>query len=527
MSKLIQWCNLFFVCLIMASCGTTNTQQLRINIGAEPHSLDPRRARDLQSQTMAKMFFDGLMRLNPEEKAELALAETIEVSDDGKTYIFHLREARWSNGDPVSADDFAYAWKKVLDPSFPTDTASQFYLIQNAKKAKEGKVSLDDVGIKVLGPRTLEVELENPAPYFLELLAMPIFYPVNQRIDQISPHWAESSSSYVCNGPFMPTEWRHSDKIEAVKNPRYWDAASVKLQQMEVVMVAEQTELLMFQKKELDWAGSPLSVLPIDALPVLKKEKGFYTKPFLATYFFRTNLYQPPFNHPAMRKAFALAINRQQIVEHVLQGNQLPATGLVPPSMGIQEAPYFADGDVEAAKALFAQALSELSMRPEGLKNLSLLYVASDRNHTIAQAAQQQWRDAFGITVQLEPVERKVYFDRTSKMQYQLVIGSWTADYNDPINFLEVFKYKANGTNNTGWEDPIYTSLLDRSHETVDLKDRLALLQESEKILMDAMPIIPVFHYTMLYMKNDKVRDVVVSNLGGVDFKWAYLLEEK
>jgi len=522
MSKFKKFFQLVFLALALTACGSKAPQQVRVNIGAEPHSLDPRKIRDLQSQTISKMFFDGLTRVNQQEKIELAVADAVEVSEDGKIYTFHLRDTKWSNGDPVTAQDFAYSWKRALDPNFPSDEAFQMYAIKNAKLAKEGKLSLEEVGISVINEKTLQIELEDPTPYFLELLAFHIFYPINQKVDIQTPNWSENANTYVCNGPFMPKEWKHSDKIDVVKNPTYWDASVVCIEQLELVMVNETVELMMFEKKELDWAGSPLSVLPLDALPELKQTKGMHTKPFLATYFLRTNLYRPPFNHPLMRKAFAMAIDRAQIVKHVLHGNQMVATSLVPPCLGLQEEPYFADGDVETARMYFDKALAELEMKKSDLPKISVLYVASDRSHIIMQAIQQFWNDAFGVEIELQPIERKVYFDKVSKMDFHLAVSSWTADFNDPINFLEVFRSKNNGSNNTGWENPTYREFLDRSTHTADLKDRHALLQASEQILMDAMPIIPVFHYNMLFMKDDRLEGVVISNLGGIDFKWAY-----
>jgi oligopeptide transport system substrate-binding protein len=505
--------------LLLCACGSNISQNLRVNIGSEPQTLDPRKARSLQDQTMAKVFFEGLSRISPQEKAELALAEKVEISEDGKVYIFTLRNTKWSNGDPVTADDFVYAWRGVLHPDFISDQAFQMYVLKNAKAAKSGEVEVEKIGVRALDTKRLQVELENPTPYLLDLLAMPVFFPIPAKIDRANPHWAEESKTYICNGPFTLNEWKHSNAILVKKNPRYWDAAHVKLGAIEMVMVSEETEFKMYEKKELDWAGSPLSILPLDALPQLKEKKALYQKPFLATYFYRINTEKAPFDDPALRRAFALAINRKEIVEHVTQGGQIPATGLVPPQMGLQHTTYFSDGDVEGARLLLADA--DLAALPP----ITLLYLAGERNHLIAQAVQDQWLKAFGIHVYLEPVERKVYYDRIAKKDFQLAAGCWTADYNDPINFLEVFKYKTNGTNNTLWEDSRYITLLDKAVQTADPQERYRLFQASEEILIEAMPIIPLYYYTQLFVKGDRLHDVVVSALGSIDFKWAYIEE--
>jgi oligopeptide transport system substrate-binding protein len=527
----------FFLSLSMVfgACQPTSTPKekpknesssvLRINIEDEPQSLDPRKARSLSSGTILRMLFEGLTRVNKEEQPELALAQSVTISEDMKTYTFTLRKSMWNNGQPVTADDFAYAWKKVLDPHFPSDYAYQLYVIKNAKAAKDGTCSLDEIGVRVLDLLTLQVELENPVSYFLELMAFPVFFPVNRLVDQSNPNWAQNALSYVCNGPFTMDKWNHNYLLQVKKNDLYWDAAAVKMSKIQMVMVPEDTGLKMFEKNELDWAGSPLSVLPIDTIHQLKKEGALKSKSLLGTSFFRTNTKRAPFHHPAIRKAFAIAIDRQAIVEHVLQGKQIPATGIVPISMRLQEDPFFEDGDSAKARELFEQAMQEEGWTRETFPSVTLTYPSTERGRIISQAIQQQWHEAFGINVKLEAIESKVYFARVSKQDFQLAFGSWAADFNDPISFLEVFKYKTASTNNTLWEDPEYSQLLDQSNLITNPQERREILRKCQKLIMDAMPIIPIFHYTMLYVQNDNVKDVVLSGLGTMDFKWARIEE--
>lgn len=519
--------SLTFLLLLLTACQSKTGQTLKVNLGAEPQTLDPRRVKDLQSQTVVQMCFEGLTRMDPHDEPKLAVAEKLEISEDGKVYTFYLKDTKWSNGDSVTADDFAYAWKKSLHPNFPCDRAFQLYPIKNAELAKCNKVSLDDIGVKVLDVRTLQVELENPTHYFLELLALPIYFPVHQKTDESDPHWAENASTYVCNGPFIPHEWKHSDSFEVIKNKTYWDASCVKLEAIELMMVSEDTEFKMYEKKQLDWAGSPLSVLPLDALPHLKQRKEFHSKPFLATYFFNTNITKAPFTHPLMRKAFGLAIKRQEIIDHVLQGKQMAATGLVPVAMGLQDTPYFKDGDIDLAKRCFNQALKEEGLTAQDLPSIVLLYITSERNNLIAQTVQAQWKEHLGLDVKIEPMERKSFYDRLSKRDFQMSIGSWTADFNDPLNFLEIFKSKARGSNYTSWENPRYAELLDKALSTSNIDERKHVLKESESILIEEMPIIPLFHYTMLYLASDRVKDVAVSTTGSVDFKWASIVKRE
>ncbi len=498
------------------------SQTLRMNIQGEPQTLDPRKTRSLNGQTLVRMLFEGLTRVNQEEKAELALASSVAISSDLKIYTFHLKDSIWSNGEPVLASDFIYAWKKMLSPNFPSDTSFYLYVIKNGKAAKEGKVSMDQIGVKILDDKTLEVELENPTPYFLDLVASPAFFPIHQKVDEQNPSWSQNASTYVGNGPFQLIEWKHQDHLTLVKNNKYWDASTVKIASLELQMLQEETELKCFEKQKIDWAGSPLSTLPVDALDSLRKENKLNTKELLGTYFIRVNTEAPPFDHPSMRKAFALAIDRSAIVDHVTRGNQIPATGLVPISLKLQKHPYFQDGDLTEAQRLFEEALKAQQLTKENLPEVSLLYQTAERNHLIAQAVQQQWFEAFGIRVKLQSVEGKVYFDRVSKQDFQLSSGSWIADFADPINFLEVFKFRKGGSNNTLWENPHYIELLDQSLKVVDLQQRFELLAQSEEILIDEMPMIPIFYYTMLYVNQPNLKDVVLSSMGQIDFKWAY-----
>jgi oligopeptide transport system substrate-binding protein len=491
---------------------------VKINLGAEPHTLDPRQARDPNAQVLMRMFFEGLTRIGPHDVPELAMASSVEISEDLRRYIFTLRDAVWSNGEPVKAQDFAYAWKRVLSPDFPCDNAFQLYVIKNAREVLEGTLNEEELGILTPDEKTLVLELEYPTPYLLELLATPYFFPVHQRTDQNQPHWAEKQQTYVSNGPFLFKEWRHNDLIVAEKNPRYWDQEAVQIDGLTFTMVDGETEMKLFEKGELDWTGSPLSVIPVDAIAHLGDK--LHVKPRDETAFLRSNIEIAPLHHPKIRKALALAINRKAIIEHVLQGGQIPAQRLVPTSMLLQEEPYFSDGAVEEAKLLFNSALEELG---GDFPHTQLMYINSERAHLIAQAIQQQWFDAFGVRIGLEAIERKVYFDRISRCDYNLALCSWGADFHDPINFLEVFKYPTQSTNNTHWEDARYTKGLDESFRLFDPKKRNELLAYCEKILMDAMPIIPIFHYTMLYMKNDQLDGVVLSSMGNLDFKWARL----
>ncbi|CAM0116720.1 peptide ABC transporter substrate-binding protein [Rhabdochlamydiaceae symbiont of Dictyostelium giganteum] len=523
MRILTKLCNMILIAIAFSSCSSPNNECIRINIGGDPATLDPRMARDLQSMTLVKFFFDGLTRINKEGKPELSLAEKVDISLDGLTYTFHLRDALWNTGEKVTAHHFAYAWSTVLGSHFPSDQAFQLYPIKNAKECKEGKVSFEEVGVKVIDDQTLEVRLIHPTPYFLELTALPVYFPLLKTVDEKHPHWSVDTQFFMYNGPFLMKEWKHHDCLSVVANPEYWDAKNVHLKKIDLVMVSEEAELSLYERKELDWAGSPLSTLPVGSLEMLKKQGKIHVKPMLGTYFFRINTEDPFLQNPLVRRALALCVKREEIIEHVTQGYQLPAFSLIPPSLKVSEMTHNEEEDITEAQALFEKALQQEGLSLKALPTLSLMYIAGERNHLISQAVQSQWKKLLGIDVQLHAVERKVFYDRTSKKHFQIAASSWVADYSDPLNFLEIFKFKNGGSNNTGWENKRYKTLLDQALHAVDLKQRQHIFQECESILREEMPIIPIFHYTLIYLCNPKIHQVVVSNLGGIDFKWAFM----
>ncbi len=500
-----------------------NRQQITINIKSEPQTLDPRKARALTDINLIRMFMDGLTRIDKEGNPSLALAKKVDVSADKKTYTFTLRDSKWSNGDPITSHDFAYAWKKSLTPTFNAPNANMLYVVKNAKEAKLGSLPLSLVGIETPDEKTLVVNLNHPTPYFLELTANPIYFPVNSHVDRANSHWAEKESTYVGNGPFILHSWKHHNTIEAKKNPCYWDQRSVSLSGLKMVMIGEDSSFDMFDSNDLNWEGSPFSKIPIDAIETLKSVNKLRTVPALATKWIRVNVEKTPFESQKLRQAFAVAINRQQIVEHIMQGDEIPATEIVPLSMGLRTIPFFKDGDTEMAQKLFSEALKEMKLSVEGLPEIRLTYHSdSKRNHLIAQALQNMWHQAFGIKVCLAPEEHKSFFNAISKSDYSLSLGDWLADFNDPINFLEIFKTKHCGTNNTNWENLRYYELLEASFDCEDLEARKNLLRKSEEIIMDEMPVIPIFHFTMLYVQDDHLKDVVLTTMGNIDFKWAH-----
>ncbi len=492
----------------------------RANLHSEPPTADPGIAEDATSGAVVRATFDGLTRLDKDAKPMNSVAQDVKISDDRKTYTFTLRDSKWSNGEPVTAKDFEFAWKRALDPKTASNYAYQLYYIKNGEKANKGEVPLDQVGVKALDDKTLQVELENPTPFFLELTAFYTYYPVNRKVVEANPKWATEAKTHVGNGPFKIESWEHKNKMVLVKNENYWDKDAVKLDRIEFAMIEdENTELSMWENGELDWAGAPMSSLPLDAVPALKESGKFKNYVTISTYMFKMNTEKPPFNNVKIRKAFAYAINRKEITDAVLQQGQIPATGYVPPTMGLNPDGYFKDNDVDTAKKLLAEGMKELGITK--LPPITFSYNNKGENAKIAEAVQDQWRKSLGVDVKLEAKEWKVYIEDLHQGNFQIGRMSWLGDFNDPINFLEVFKEKMGGNNDTRWENAKYKELLNQSAKETDPAKRKEILKQAEAILMDEMPMTPIYFRTESYVKNDKVKDVILDPLGNVDFKWA------
>lgn len=500
-----------------------SSKTLRISCESEPQTLDPRRARELQTATIIQALYEGLMRSQADGQPAPAMAETVTISPDQKTYTFKLRPSAWSDGRPVTAYDFELTWKSLLDPQFPSPNAYQFYVIRGAQAAKEGRAPLEQVGVQALDENTLVVQLEQPIAYFLHLTATHFYYPVSPSArQQFKDSSSLDESNLVTNGPYQLANWSRHNELNLVPNPHYWDKTQVHLDRINLVMLDNPTALQLFQQGELDWTGSPLSTLSPDALASLKQQGQLEVIPAAGVYLLRINTERPPLNDSKMRRAFALALNRADLVEHVLQGQQTPALGIIPPSF-ISGEPSFKDHDLAQARELFQEALAEQNWTLQNLPEITIYYATGERAHKIAQVAQQQWKECLGVQVNLQSSESKVYYDRIKTRDYQIGIGSWFADFRDPISFLEVFKLKGNGTNNTQWENPHYIALLDQSSQVIQRAEREKLLKDAEQVILQDMPMIPLFYSSYNYVKKPSLKGIYFSELGYLDFKNADL----
>lgn len=509
-----QWTAYLSLFLLFCSCtkeqkiSTKRPNTLRMNVIREPSTMDPRRGSEFIGATFHVMLFEGLTRLNSDYSVTPAQAKTIEISDDRKTYTFHLRAVKWSDGSPVTAMDFEKAWKTVLTPDFPAPNAPLFYPIKNAEEAKKGLVPIDDVGVYATDEKTLVVELKNPTPYFLKLIAFCAFFPVKHNLDTLDPTWMnQAGENYLTNGPFRLQSWKHNNEIVLEKNPFYWESNMILLEHIKASMVRdENTVLQMYENGEIDFIGDAISPIPKDALTKYQKKGVLKTFPSAATTAVSFNVSQFPFSNPSIRKAFALAIERKEIVDNITQLGEEIATQIIPTCLKSERAnAYFKDSNCKKAKQYFAQGLKELGMTEEEFPILTFHYSFSDLNHKLAQALQQQWAKNLGVKVQLQQCEHKMYLDRLIHRDYTFAQMFWFAQYHDPMSVLERFKYKDNPKNYCNWESPTYISLLEQTGSAPTPQERAKLLEAAERLILSEMPLTPIYHWKTAFMVKDHI----------------------
>ncbi len=517
------------IALTLFSCTPQNPhdhlQRLRLNIRSDPVTLDPRRTNDVTASSVIRLCFDGLMRRNEKGECSFSIAKDVKISDDGLTYTFYLQNALWSDGMPVTAKNFEHAWKSMLDPSFTSELSYELFILKNGKKANEGHASLNDIGVKALSDDVLQIQLEHPIPYFLDLLTTSSFYPIPSHIVDKHPNWTKNGGSqYVCNGPFLVHEWKHYSHITLSKNPHYWDKEVVRLEKIDMYMIEnESTELSMYYNEEIDWAGNPLSSLPQDALSSLAKNPDFHQYDISGIYYYIFNTKAFPFTNKHIRRAFALAIHRKEIIDNLLHGQQHVAAALVPSTMWNRQKNYFADADLVQAKIELEQGLAELGITRKDLPEIKLSYNTSHGHHKMAQAIKDQWSKALHIHVNLENMEWKVFLDTVRTHHFQIARMGRVASFNDPMTFLGIYRLGNSQMNQSQWSHPTFTTLLDEADLEQDPSKRLPLLAQAEQIFMDEMPLAPIYFYSGSYLQKPHLKGVKLSQLSDIDLKYAYM----
>ena len=499
---------------------TKEKKSLRLSLSRPIPSLDPRIGTDRMSGTVIKMLYEGLMRLDQSGNPTHAIAEEVLISDDGRTYTFTLRPTYWTNGNRVTAYDFEYAWKKILDPTFKTVFDYLLLPILNARLVKAGRLATDSLGIRAISDRVLIVDLEKPCPYFLELCCLWIYSPLCKDIDKNHPGWAYfGDRTYVCNGPFKLTKWSQNSGIQLEKNEHYWDKEKVSIKHIDIKVIEDPlVALQLFEQGELDWLGEPLSEMPLYLFK--QRHPRVRTNPMAAVQWYDFNVQHPPFRSAKVRRALSYALNRPAIIKEHLYGDERASHSLLPPSLSLLDSQSPLDFDLKMAQKLFKEGMEEQGLTDSILKPLTMVVYDREPHKTIARAVINAWEKAFGLSFVLDVLSWNEFFERLGGTSHDILGHVWYSWYKDPIYSLGIFRSKTSSMNSSRWSGEEYARLLDKADLEMDTTTRNSLLKTAEEMLLHEMPVVPVFDYNSRYLKNEHVDNIYVSHLGNVDFKW-------
>jgi ABC-type oligopeptide transport system substrate-binding subunit len=476
----------------------------RFNNAAEPEQLDPGLMSGQPDGRIARALFEGLVVSDPRTLAPLpGQAYRWDVSPDGKLYVFHLRPGiRWSNGRAVTAGDFEWSWKRVLDPRTGSRYAGILSAIEYADSFNQKRLTdPSKVGVRALDDSTLEVKLVSPTPYFLNLLTFYTCLPVPREVvEKYGDRWTRQEH-LVTNGPFLLKSWKLRESIELVKNPAYWDQANVHLDGLIAYPVDDQTTSTnMYKAGVIDW--QPSGNIPAPFLPFMRKYADFKVGRQQAVYFFSINVKRKPFDDVWVRRALNRALDRATLCDKVLKGTRPPWGLFCPSGYAGYEPPAPIAYDVGEARRDLAKAGYPGG---KGFPQIEILINTSEDHRRIAEAVQAMWRAALGIPVSVANQEWASYLENTTKVNYDIARRSWVGDYPDPSTFLDIMR-SGDGNNRTGWSNPVYDRLLAEARTEADTARRMQLLSKAEALLLDESPVIPVYHYVTMELVKPYVR---------------------
>lgn len=510
--------------------GSSDGVEINVNVGPEPETIDPAKNTAVDGSTLINHAFEGLMKLDKEGNVIEGQAAKYEVSEDKTVYTFTLRDdAKWSDGEPVKAEDFVYAWQRLVNPDTAADYNYMIGMVVNANEIMEGKKKPEELGIKALDEKTVEITLSTPTPYFLEICAFPAAYPVRKDIiEKNADTWATAEDTYIGNGPYVLKSWEHQAKMVYVKNDNYYDVDKLGPDTINFVLMEDKNTMLSaFKNNEILFADD----LPSEEIEAMK-DKGLYIEPQLGTYFLCLNVKKEGLDNVKVRQALALALDRDFIINKVAQGGQIPADTFVPVGLSdtekdsqfIDKAEKWYDvkdykGNIEKAKQLLKEAGYE---NGKGLPSIELM--CNPGHEAIMEAVQNMWKENLGVNSTISSQDWNVFIETRDNGDYQACRHGWLGDYNDPISFLDMWVTDG-GNNDAQWSNKEYDKLISEIKSSTDQKERYEKMHEAENILGKEMPIIPIYYYTDLYLKSDKLDGFYTSPLGYKYFMYCSVKE--
>jgi oligopeptide transport system substrate-binding protein len=541
--------SLFFVFVLvlstfLAACGDKDAkkedkkdakedvkQVLNLPETSEIPSMDSSLATDAVSFNVMNNVLEGLYRLGEDGQTPTeGVAEKHEVSEDGKTYTFTLRsDAKWSNGEPVTANDFVYAWKRAVNPKTAAEYAYIMFDVKNAAKINNGDLPVDQLGVKAVDEKTLEVQLETAVPYFISLTSFATFYPLNEKFvtEQGSKHGTEANTT-LYNGPFTLSEWKHEQSFQLKKNPNYWDAKTVKLEEVNYSIIKDTaTGVNLYETEQIDRIA-----LDAEFVDKYKSSEEFSTYQEPTVFFLRLNQKDKLLKNKKARQAINMGWDKQLFVDTILNNGSIPANFLVPENFvqGPEDKKDFRDANGDLVKTdkaeatkLWKEALKEVGV--DSYKLVLLNYDSESAKKTGEYLKEELEQTLPGLTVDIKPQPFQQKLDLETKGDYQFSYAGWGPDYPDPMTFVDMFV--TDGTHNQmDYSNPKFDDLVKKSKTELmsDLPKRWESLQEAEKILFEDAAIAPMFQRGRAYLQRPYAKNIVKHNFGGdFSFKWAYI----
>ena len=518
---------------------------MAVCIASEPQTIDPALNSAVDGAIMTQHMFEGLMKWsdsgNPvNEKGNMnyaalaaGQAESYEKTDNGDgtvTYTFKIRsDAKWSDGQPVTANDFVYSWQRLANPLTAADYCYMIDMVQGYAAVNAGEADPTTLGVSAPDESTFVVNLTYDCPYFLEICAFPAAFPVRQDIiEAYGDTWTtdDNSSHYISNGPWKLAEWVHDSYIKMVPNEYHYDAANLGPNSLTFQLMEDQNSMLAaYRSGDLQF----IEDMPVDEIAGLLASGELNIVDYIGTYYVCYQTQAAPFDNALVRQAFTLAIDSKYIVEQVTQTGQVPATGFVP--AGIYDADANGDdfrtvgGDYwdapvddatyqancEKARQLLAEAGYP---NGEGFPTVTYLYNTSDAHKAVGEALQQMWQEELGVTVQLQNQEWNAFLETRKKGEYQIARNGWIADYNDPCSFLDMW-YTGGGNNDAQYSNPEYDAMIDAAKATSDPAERMSYFHKAEDIIIGQdWALGPIYFYTQKYMMADDISGAFYTPLG-------------
>ncbi len=524
------------LCFGMVACGgdtntdtpagddTPTTKTLKFNVGFEPDSMDPQESNVLETSIHLTQIYDFLYREDADGNFVPSLAESYTVSDDQLTYTFTLKDGiTFADGTPITAEDVVFSWTRALDPANAFEYAYQLYYIKGGEEFNAGVGTAEDLALKAVDEKTVEVTLTTPAPYFVSLTGFTTYGIVSKAFVEAQEKFGADIESTLASGPFKPVEWVKGQYVKYAKNENYWDKDSVNLDELYIYCVSESsTEIQMYDTDMLDITYMTMSVADQTRLgnEGLLKEWGA-----LSTRYLMVNCTNPVLADPNVRTALLLALDRKTLAENVVT-NAVAVTGFIPNAMAAVDDPtkpfrkeaLLPDVDVAKAQQLLADAGYP---NGEGFPtDFELIYTTGEANKAIAEAIVEMWRVNLGVNITAANLEGTVRRDRKNTGDFEFSLDGWSTDYLDPFSFLEICM-SDNQYNNGKYSNAEYDALMEEVKYSADQTVRQAKMEQAEKILVSEAGVLPLNNSTKMFMEKDYVSGVVRSLLGGCDFKWA------